>query len=130
VLVEQFRYPAYHHDDAWLLEIPAGIVKDTESPADTIIRELIEETGYQIDTPQHVFTFYPSPGGSSERIFLYYATVTPSDRVAEGGGRPAEKEDIRLLTLPLDDALEKMRSGQIVDGKTIIGLQWLQNNKM
>jgi ADP-ribose pyrophosphatase len=128
VMVEQFRYPTLQHDLGWLLELPAGIVKHGEDPPDTIQRELIEETGYKIDTPQHVLTFYTSPGGASERIFLYYATITPADRVAEGGGLPAEREDIRILTLSLDDALEKVRSGEIVDAKTIIGLQWLERH--
>ena len=129
ILVEQFRYPAYLHESGWLLELPAGIVTKEEDPPKTIKRELLEETGYKIDAPQHVFTFYTSPGGTSERIFLYYARVTPADRVAEGGGLPAEKEDIRILTMKIDEALEKVRSGQIVDAKTIIGLQWLENHQ-
>lgn len=129
VLVEQFRYSARQHQSGWLLELPAGIVKDGENPLDTIKRELLEETGYKIDAPQHVFTFYTSPGGTSERIFLYYARVTSANRVSEGGGLPAEKEDIRILGVKIDEALEKVRSGQIVDAKTIIGLQWLEKHQ-
>ncbi|WP_321856743.1 NUDIX hydrolase [Paraburkholderia tropica] len=74
-----------------------------------------------------VSTFYTTPGGSSERIILYYAEVSERSRVGAGGGVASEAEDIELVQLGLEDAMEKMATGQIVDGKTMIGLYWFQN---
>lgn len=126
VLIEQFRYPTYQHGTGWLLELPAGIVNPTEDPADTMRRELIEETGFHIATLRLVSTFYTSPGGSSERIFLYYGEFSPEDKLSAGGGLPSEHEDIQLHILPATQAFEELAQGKIQDAKTIIGLQWLQ----
>lgn len=129
VLIEQFRYSTYEKGPGWLLELPAGIVKAGEDPAQTMQRELKEEIGYTVQTMQHISTFYPSPGGTSERIHLYYASVSPIDHTSRGGGVASEGEDIRTVVMPVDTALHKMKSGEIADAKTIIGLQWLQLHK-
>lgn len=126
VMIEQFRYPTVAKGPGWLLELPAGVVEDEEDPANTMRRELIEEIGYQVTDLQHISTFYTSPGGSSERVFLYYAAVSGSAKVAEGGGLDEEDEDIRSVILSVDEALQKMKTGEIADAKSIIGLQWLE----
>ena len=125
VMTEQFRYPAYSKDptQGWLLEIPAGVVEVNEEPEKTMHRELKEEVGYEVQALQPIRTFYVSPGGTSERIFLFYAAVT--DNQSGGGGLRSEGEDIRTVTLTVEDALAKMNAGEIVDAKTIIALQWL-----
>src|SRR5438876_2650641 len=113
-----------------MIELPAGIIDvgRNETPEATMQREIMEESGYRVQTLHHVSTFYPSPGGSSERIYLYYASVTPKDRVAAGGGLVESGEDIRRLFLSVADALAMVVAGEIVDAKTIIALQWLQNH--
>jgi nudix-type nucleoside diphosphatase (YffH/AdpP family) len=126
ILIEQFRYSTYDNGPGWLLELPAGMVEPGEDPADTMRRELVEEVGYRAVELAHISTFYLSPGGTSERIFLYYASVQPSDRVNDGGGMEDESEDIRTVVTPFDQAVAKIASGEIIDAKTIIGLQWLQ----
>jgi nudix-type nucleoside diphosphatase (YffH/AdpP family) len=127
ILIEQFRYPAYEKGPGWLIELPAGIVDQTDvTPKIALQREVMEEIGYSIQSFHHISTFYPSPGGSSERIALYYASITPKDCVAKGGGLIESDEDIRRFSLTVDDALLKIATGEIVDAKTIIGLQWLQ----
>lgn len=128
VLTEQFRYPTYAKGPGWLLELPAGMVEDDEDPIKTAYREIVEETGYTPDAAslQHVSTFYLSPGGTSERIVLYYVAVTPQDRTESGGGLDDEDEDIRIVVMSLDNALAGIADGTIQDAKTIIGLQWLQ----
>jgi ADP-ribose pyrophosphatase len=98
-------------------------------PAVTMRREIEEEIGYTVETLRLLNKFYLSPGGSSERIFLYYTSVTPKNKTKKGGGLAHEGEDIRLVSLKVDDALRKMDSGEIVDAKTIIGLQWLRANR-
>lgn len=127
LLVEQFRYPTWKNGTGWILELPAGMIEteNAEDPEMTMKRELLEETGYTVVSLRHLFTFYPSPGASSERLFLFYGNMHPTSNVARGGGNSREGEDIRTLLVPLDDALNKTMTGEIVDAKTIIGLQWL-----
>jgi ADP-ribose pyrophosphatase len=128
VLTEQFRYPACvrNEEKAWLLEIPAGSVERNESPRVTMSREIIEETGYESDLLHHIQTFFVSPGGTSERIYLYYARLDTDEPRHEGGGLEEENEDIRVLHITIDDALQKLENGEIMDAKTMIALQWLQ----
>src|SRR5687767_14488282 len=130
VLVEQFRYPTHEKSTGWLLELPAGMVNQDTEPADTMRRELEEETGYRVKSLEHISTFYLSPGGTTERIHLYYAAVSPKDHISEGGGVIKEGEHIRVLLMDIQEALRKISSGQIMDAKTIIGLQWLQIHKL
>ncbi len=128
VLVEQFRYSTYEKGPGWLLEIPAGVVepgKDAD-PAVTMRRELEEEIGYHVADLRHIYTFYLSPGGSSERVFLYYATASLKDKQSAGGGLLIENEDIHVLTLPTGEAFARMKSGAIQDAKSLVGLQWLE----
>ena len=97
LLVEQFRHPTYKKGPGWIMELVAGIVEPDEDPAATMRREILEETGYQVNELEYIATFYLSPGGSSERLFLYYAEVSETDLVAAGGGAVGENEDIRLV---------------------------------
>ena len=57
---------------------------------------------------------------------LYYAEVGEADRVAAGGGRAAEHEDIEQVELSLPELWRALREGTIVDAKTLIAVQWLQ----
>ena len=77
---------------------------------------------------RHISTFYVSPGGSSERILLYFAEVNSTDKVAAGGGLPDEEEDIQILEWSLPEVKSVMTSGKIADAKTLIGLMWLQHD--
>ncbi len=129
IFTEQFRYPTYdktHAQSGWLIEIPAGTVEPHESPEKTIAREIMEEIGYQLRETQRIGTFYLSPGGTSERIILYYAQVSPTDKTGEGGGLVEEGEDVRTILMPVKEALKKLQHGEFHDAKTIIALQWLQ----
>jgi nudix-type nucleoside diphosphatase (YffH/AdpP family) len=129
VLIEQFRYPAYHKAGGWVIELPAGVVEAGESPDETMKREIEEETGYRAAVIHHLQTFFVSPGGTSERIFLYYGRINPQDKVGAGGGLEAENEDIKVMHPTIDEALQLMNDKKITDAKTLIGLQWLQLNR-
>ncbi|MCB0194873.1 MAG: NUDIX hydrolase [Anaerolineae bacterium] len=128
ILINQFRYPTYANGQGpgWIIEIIAGTVADGEDPQETIRREITEETGYRVDDITPITTFYPSPGGSSERLFVYYAEVDNRHKVESGGGLATEHEDIEIVEYTLPDAWNALATGQIVDAKTIIALMWLR----
>ncbi len=131
VFVRQFRYPAYLHDGpGWLVELPAGMLDHDEEPADCMRREIREETGYAVGHIKPVSTFYLSPGGSSERIHLYYAEIDPLQPRRAGGGLANEQEDIELIELPLSEAWRQLDAGAFVDAKTIIALQWMRAQRL
>lgn len=126
VLVRQFRIPAHlNGDPAYLLEVPAGMLEKDEDPAESVAREVMEETGYRITSPNKLFSVYMSPGSLTEKVHFFESAVSLSDKIAAGGGLAEEHEDIELVEMPLTDALAMVASGGIVDGKTIMLLQWL-----
>lgn len=123
VLTRQFRFPAFvnGHDDL-LIEAAAGLL-DNLSPAERIREEAEEETGYRVRDVQKVFEAFMSPGSVTERLTFFIAAYEPADRLSDGGGVAGEGEDIEVLELPFADAMAMIRSGRIVDGKTIMLLQ-------
>jgi nudix-type nucleoside diphosphatase (YffH/AdpP family) len=125
LLVRQFRYPAYvnGHPDGMMIEAAAGELED-EAPAAGIRREASEELGVEIADPEPVHTAYTSPGSVTERMHYFAARYTPSDRTGAGGGLREEGEDIEVLELPFERALELVENGTIVDSKTIVLLYW------
>jgi nudix-type nucleoside diphosphatase (YffH/AdpP family) len=128
ILISQFRYPTYKNGHGWTVEAIAGIIDAGETPEDAARREVQEETGLIISSLEHITTFYPSPGGSSEQIYLYYSEVSGESTMNNHpGGMVNEGEDIIFLEISLEDALGKIRSGEIIDAKTIIGIYWLEN---
>ncbi len=126
ILIEQFRYPTYEKGPGWLWEVVAGVIEENEPPENCIRREIREEIGYAVSTITPIATFYVSPGGTSERIFLYYAEVGEADRISAGGGLASENEDIRQVELALPDLWQSLARGEIIDAKTLIAVQWLQ----
>lgn len=129
VLVEQFRYSTHQKSGGWIIELPAGVINPDELPAQTMRREIEEETGYRVQILFPIHTFYTSPGGSSERIFLFYGRIDPRQRIGEGGGSEDSHEDIKTMHVTIDQALWMMQDGEINDAKTIVALQWLQINR-
>jgi nudix-type nucleoside diphosphatase (YffH/AdpP family) len=129
VLIEEiFRYPIYEKTkNGWLYELPAGVVDDNETPTDAMKREIEEETGYRVDAVKEIFSFFLSPGSSSERIFFYFARINPSQKISKSAG--LNNEDIRTLHLKVNDVLKMLEERKIYDAKTIIGLQWLAANR-
>jgi nudix-type nucleoside diphosphatase (YffH/AdpP family) len=126
LLIEQFRYPTYEKGPGWIQEIVAGVIKPDEKPEEAMRREIEEEVGYRVQQLTPISTFYVSPGGTSERIFLYYAEVGDGDRVSDGGGLADENEDVQLVEYSRSDLAQALACGQFQDAKTIIAVQWLQ----
>ena len=125
LLTRQFRFPVYvnGHPDGMLVETAAGLL-DGDDPATAIRREAAEEIGVTIAPLQHLFDIWMSPGSVTERIHFYAAPYTPAQRTGPGGGLAEDGEDIEVLEVDVDRALEQVRDGAIADAKTIILLQW------
>ncbi|MFI6759749.1 NUDIX domain-containing protein [Micromonospora sp. NPDC050417] len=125
LLTRQFRFPAYvnGHSNGMLLETAAGLL-DADDPERAARRETAEETGHRIGELHHVFDAYTSPGSVTERLHCYAARYGVDTRRSAGGGRADEGEEIEVVELPFDEALELVRTGGIVDAKTIMLVQW------
>jgi nudix-type nucleoside diphosphatase (YffH/AdpP family) len=111
--------------DGWVTEATAGMIDKGETPEKAIIRETLEETGYRIVSPRLISKFFSSPGGTSERIFLYFAEVRDSDKVGGGGGLP--NEDVTVMRMPAHELFDQLDKGSIEDPKLAIGAYWLKD---
>jgi ADP-ribose pyrophosphatase len=129
VLVEQFRIGALEAPGSpWLLEIVAGVIDHPgETPEDVVRREAVEEANCQIQELVHIYDYFVSPGGTSERISLFCGKV---DAAGAGGlyGLADEAEDIRVIVVPFTEAIAQLQAGKIKAAAPIIALQWLQLN--
>jgi nudix-type nucleoside diphosphatase (YffH/AdpP family) len=129
-LVEQFRYPTLGKTGGWLTELPAGMIDALEAPEDAARRETVEETGIAPEALEHIATFYVSPGGTSERIYLYYAAVPNAAANEELSKRLRDKdEDIKIINQPIDAFLADASSGRIADAKTLVAALWLDKHR-
>ncbi len=131
ILTKQFRLPSYMNgnDDGMMIEACAGLL-DKDNPEDCIIREAEEETGYLINKVQKVFECYMSPGAVTEILHFFIAEYDDHMKVSEGGGLQEEQENIEVLELSIDRALDMVYSGEIKDAKTIMLLQYAQIHKL
>ena len=122
LLVRQYRY-AYGES---VYEIPAGKLDKGEDPAKAAARELEEEAGLKAGRLEKLFVIYPTPGYTNEKIYLYRAY--DCQKVA---AHLDDGEFLDVVYLPIEQAKEMLKNGQIQDGKTIIALQayFLSENK-
>lgn len=132
LFTEQFRYPVYTNekDKAWLLEVVAGSIKQGEDARETLVREVKEEVNLDInaDDLHFINQFYVSPGGTSERIYIYAASLDLSQNIDFYGGEKSEHEDIKIVILPFEKIFAMLRNNEIRDAKTMIAVQWLKMN--
>tara|TARA_R110001606_G_scaffold399282_1_gene583472 strand:+ start:81316 stop:81933 length:618 start_codon:yes stop_codon:yes gene_type:complete len=125
VLLEQVRVGALDKSERpWLVELVAGLFDAGESPEEVAHREAREEADLTLLQLLPIVRYYPSPGGSDERVHLYCALV---DSRGVGGihGLETEGEDIRVSVWSRTEAISAMEKGQIDNAASIIGLQWL-----
>ena len=116
VLVRQWRQPL----GAFTLELPSGGVDEDEDPGEAAERELSEETGFRAAELEHLVSVHTSTGRTNEVCHLFRCRAARDP----GGPRPEPTEFIRVVELPLEDALEKVSSGGITDAATVLGLLW------
>jgi ADP-ribose pyrophosphatase len=139
IFVEQFRGGA----EGVMVEIVAGSIDEGETPEQAAKREIMEETGYKVDTMTHIKDFYSSPGRTDEIMSIFYAEV--SEQVNEGGG--IGDEDISIVEVEQigmggrlffqDPMNMEMTAGveqtmlppyQLIDAKSLIAVMWREYN--
>ncbi len=116
LLLRQYRYAA--GNTIW--EIPAGVVEPGEDPQACAHRELLEEAGARAASMDHLTSFFTTPGFTDERIHLFLASGITA-------GEPNHERDefIEVRPQTLSHVLEMIRDGEIVDGKTVVGLLYV-----
>lgn len=129
VLTEQYRIPM----GCSVIELPAGLVGDvpgeSDDPAETARRELLEETGYAAETIEYLTHGPPSAGLSNEVVTLMRASGLR--RVGEGGGVGGEEIGVHVVALDgVDNWLgERMAAGVQVDPKVFAGLYFTRQSR-
>jgi len=112
LLVRQYRLPAR----SYLWELPAGRLDPGETPLKAAKRELEEETGYRAKKWKKLVRFYPSPGYVGETMTIFLAT-----ELTAGEAKPMEDERIETCWFTAKEVEDGIRSGKVIDGKTMIG---------
>lgn len=132
ILTKQFRMPAYanNKNEGMSIEVCAGALDKNERPEVCIIREVEEEVGYKIDNATKVLEAYTSPGAVTEKMFMFIAEYNDDMKVNDGGGVDSEDEDIEVLEIPFEEAIQMMNDFKIIDAKTIMLLQYAQINNL
>ena len=114
ILVKQYRYPV----GRVTLEIPAGkLDKPDEDPIDCAIRELSEETGYSAEKMWKLTAIATTVGFSNEWIHIYAAT-----NLTKGKQHPDDDEFINYVKMPLEEAVDMVKRGEIFDAKSAVGI--------
>ena len=113
LLLKQYRYAA----EQYLYEIPAGRLDPGEEPRTCAVRELREETGCLANSMEFLFTMFTTPGFTDEQIHVFLASGLEQGKHA----READ-EFITVETMPLSHALELIKTGEIKDAKTALGI--------
>jgi len=119
LLVRQYRYPYGEN----LLEIPAGKLEKGEDPELCGIRELREETGYEAGNFKFLAEFYPTPGYTDERLYIFTA-----ENLTYKGQKLDADEFLSVERIPLEKAVEMCFNGEIKDAKSVIGILMYNKN--
>ena len=118
ILVKQYRYPV----GRYTYEIPAGKLDSGESPVDCIKRELEEETGYKAKRIEKMLDFYPTTSFSNEILHIFAAFG-----LVKGDSHPDEDEFVSTKIFDFKKAVNMVKSGEIMDSKTVIALLYFDN---
>ena len=131
ILIRQFRIGGIITGELeqWPWEIVAGI-KDhlQESALMTAQRELQEETGLKSEKIVPFMSYFTAPGYTTEKIELFYALID-SEKAAKYAGLAAENEDIIVDRISFAEVGEALKQGKIINGMTLIALEWLMLHK-
>jgi ADP-ribose pyrophosphatase len=111
VLVRQYRYGS----DSIHLELPAGMLLDGEEPRACALRELAEETGYEVARCDLVAEFFPEAVRSAARAYVFAASGAVKSRELRLDA--TEHLEVELATLARFRAM--LRDGTIDAGPSI-----------
>jgi len=114
LLTRQYRFLV----DAYAWEIPGGRVDEGETPEQAVVRECIEETGVRCEGLEKLLTYYPGLDNFNNRTTLF--SSARCEVVAPFRPDPAEVVEIRWM--PLQECLEMVFQGEILDALTVAGL--------
>ena len=115
VLIRQFR----HAIGRYIYEIPAGTSEAGETPLECAKRELAEETGFRARNWKQLCYFYPAPGVSTEKMFLFRASHL--SKLAKKVAMDADEYIIRQI-VSADKAIRLVRENKVMDAKTMLGI--------
>lgn len=118
LLVNQFRYPVQQH----VLELPAGKLDPQEQPLHCAQRELQEETGYEAKRWQKLTAIFTTPGFCDERLHIFLAQELFESSRGQALEEGETAGELRVVRMPIDEALQKIERNEIVDGKSIVGI--------
>ncbi|MCJ0979407.1 NUDIX hydrolase [Rhodococcus sp. ARC_M12] len=115
-MIEQYRHPIGRR----LWELPAGLLDAPgEQPVLAAQRELAEETGLAAQTWSVLVDVLASPGFTDEAVRIFLAQdLTEVDRPEAHD----EEADIKLSYVPLDEAVRRALSGEIVNASAVAGV--------
>ena len=130
LLTRQLRLPIFLQDGIErTVEACAGKL-DSEEAEQRIVKEMQEELGYRITKVQRLFELYVSPAAVMEKIVFFTCAYSPADKVSEGGGLKEEGEDIDVVETTLEEAAAMIVTGEIVDAKTVVLVQYLSHRML
>ena len=117
VLIHQYRHPLGRA----LWELPAGLLDAAgEEPVETARRELAEEVGIAATDWSVLLDVAASPGFSDESVRVFLARGL--SEVTRPAGADDEEADLEIHRVPLDEAVRRVLSGEIVNSSTAAGL--------
>ncbi len=102
--------------DRWDWEVPGGYVDPGEDGAAAAAREVEEETGWRPRAVEFLLTFQPAIGSADAPQDVYVA------RGADLVGEPEIDEAEAVRWVPVDEAQEMIRRGEILGAATVIGV--------
>lgn len=124
ILIRQYRYTL----DRWIWELPAGSRKHGEDPAVAAARECEEEIGLAPGRVERLGGYYPTPGFCDEEmIFFRCDDLRPPAH--DSTARPDADEEIEPHEMSVDEARALIRSGEVIDLKTVAGLSLLEQSE-
>ncbi|GAP75323.1 NUDIX domain-containing protein [Pseudoalteromonas ruthenica] len=130
LLVEQIRIGALAtKDNPWLLECIAGMADGSEDYPAVVRKEAQEEAGLELQQLDFMLSYLSSPGGTTERLYLYLAQTDLSGIGGTVHGLDDEGEDIKVHVMAVDEAMARLNNGEIDNAATVISLQWLALNE-
>lgn len=97
-----------------LLELPAGLLEENETPEASAAREIQEEIGMASIQMEKLGEFYMVPGYSTEKLHAFLATGLYKSHL------PGDDDELlERVALPIQEVYEIAYAGKIQDGKTL-----------